>query len=193
MGFSCLEKVKFNFAWPASSLSLEEISTFNFFVVSSLAFKCLIFLGFSSRSFLFLLINAREMFSFSFLTSLISFYKDIFFLWTSERISFFRTLASSLFNFLTSILVSLHSCFSVKRDLDRLLTFNLLSSKLKKAERSSSASEVEELSISSCPEHSKLLDDVIPNWDERKSDMSVPRLDNTVCNFFAWVLINTPM
>ena len=61
--------------------------------------------------------------------------------------------------------------------------------------RSSSVLEVEELSISSCPEHSKLLDDddIISNRDEKKSETPVPRLDNEVCNFLAWIFFNTPM
>ena len=52
-------------------------------------------------------------------------------------------------------------------------------------ERSSAISEIEELSISSCSEHSKLLDYIISNRDERKSEMPVPRLDNEAYNFFA--------
>ena len=49
---------------------------------------------------------------------------------------------------------------------------SLLSSSCKEVERSSSISEVEELSISSCPEHSKLLDDddIISNPEETKSE-----------------------
>ena len=52
--------------------------------------------------------------------------------------------------------------------------------------RSSSVLEVEELSISSCPEHSKLLDDddIISNRDEKKSETPVPRLEMKSATFW---------
>ena len=39
------------------------------------------------------------------------------------------------------------------------------------------------MSISSCPELSKLLDDIISNGNKRKSGMSVQCLEDEVCNF----------
>lgn len=75
--FHSLERDKLTFVWCISSLSLDQISCLNVFIVSSLAFIEISWIQFTK--FIFFLINATEVLLFSSLTSFTFFEKEIIF------------------------------------------------------------------------------------------------------------------